>query len=135
MDGDLVGLVLKAFGPAGGLAVLLLVAAMWDNWKLVTRLNDQHDQISAVEKAHVKALAECQAACEREKLLFRETLDKRYQEAVAVFLQRDNEKRQDIATMFERFEHLVGVVSDGLTQVTNANQELRYAMKGSRGRQ
>ena len=76
MDGDLVGLVLKAFGPAGGLAVLLLVAAMWANWKLVTRLNDQHDQISAVEKAHVKALAECQAACEREKLLFRETLDK-----------------------------------------------------------
>lgn len=133
MDGDILGLILKDFGPAGGLAVLLLAASLWANWKLVVRLNKQHDKVTDTETVHAVALANCQANCEREKLLFRETIEKRYQEAVSVFLQRDNEKRQDISIMFERFEHLLGVISDGLTKVAQANENLRYELKGRRG--
>lgn len=121
---DVIELILKDFGPAGGFAIILLGASLWVNWKLVSRITHQGDAISA-----------CRADCEKEKLVYRDVLDKRYQEAVAVFLTRDNQKREDLDNMFRRFENLVEVVSDGLTKVTTANDALRYELKGRRGSQ
>lgn len=126
MDGDVVIFILKAFGPAGGLSVLLLGASVWANWKLVLR-------ITVIETDHVVAIEKCKTECEKEKLAFSETLNGRYREAVATFLQRDQEKRQDINVMYERFEKLLGVVADGLTKVTQANENLRFELKGRRG--
>ncbi len=130
---EIVAIVLKAFGAAGGLAVLLLAASIWANWKLVLRLSKQHDSISEIEKSHIKEMAECQVACEKEKVLYRESVDRHYKEAVITFLERDNQKREDIDTMFKRFETLVAVISDGLTRVTDANNNLRYDLKGLKG--
>lgn len=130
MDGDVIALVFKAFGPAGGLAILILAASLLANYKLFIRLNKQHDTVAELEKDHAVELAECRADCQTEKLAYRDILEKRYHEAVQTFLDRDNQKRIDVDKMFDRFENLVGIVSDGLTKVTQANQELRYSLKG-----
>lgn len=132
MDADLVKLILKDFGAAGGLAVLLLIGSVWCNWKQILHSNKQQNSISEIEKDHIKALSECKIDCEHEKLLYRETVDRRYQEAVTTFLQRDGDNRKDLDRMFTRFENLIGVVSDGLTKVTQSNQNLRYELKGER---
>lgn len=129
MDGDVIAIALKSFGPAGGLAVLLLGGSVWANWKLIVRLNKQHDAVVSLEKAHAEELAACQLSCEKEKALFREQMEMRYKEAVSIFLVRDDQKRQDITTLFTRFENLMGVMTEALSKWTSAIQELRYTVR------
>lgn len=129
MDGDVIGLILKDFGPAGGFAILLLAASMWANWKLDGRLNKNHEAMIALEKTHAEEMSGCRLNCEREKNQFRETLEKRYQEATTTFIARDDQKRQDITVLFARFENMMGIATDTISKSAQATQDMRYAIK------
>lgn len=129
MDEGIIALALKDFGPAGGLAILLLATSIWANWKLILRLNKSHEAFVSLEKSHAEELAQCHLNCEREKTAFKEQLEIRYKEAVSIFLVRDDQKRQDITTLFTRFESLMGITSDALSKWTTAIQDLKYQVR------
>lgn len=133
MDGDLVGVILKDFGPAGGLAILLLAASVWANWKLILRINKMHDTSVALETTHSQEIGACRLDCERDKSQYRESLEKRYQEQVATFLSRDDQKRQDITVMFARFENLMGVITEALTKLTEASVNMKFQIRDGQG--
>lgn len=125
-------LVIKDFGPAGGLAIILLAVSIIANYKLFLRLNEHHDASLKSEVSHAEELSKCRLTCEREKMEFKENLEKRYHEATEVFLLRDNQKREDTKTLFARFESLMGVVTDALSRQTQALQDVQYAIRENR---
>lgn len=132
MDGDLLQIVLKAFGPAGGLAVLMLGASVWANWKLVMRIIKMNDATVTSEKNHAQELVECRLECKREQTDFRDQLEKRYQEQIQRFLVLIDQHRADVGTLFSRFENLMGVITEALTKQTTALVEMKYEIKDVR---
>lgn len=127
--------LVAAFGPAGGLAVFLLIVSAGGSWKLLMWLREAHKEMAAQDAAHAKELSGCKLECEIEKREYREQLDKHFQTAVTNFLERDNQKRADLGTLFAKFENLVGIVSDGMTKVTESTNRLAIEIaKSPRGK-
>lgn len=130
---EFVQLVVKDFGPAGGFAILLLGPAGWAIFQLFRRLSQAQDQAIATAAAHAEELAACQLTCEKEKVLFRDQLERRYQEQSALYQARDQQNRQDIQNVFARYDNLMQVVTDAISRQSQAVQDLRFLIRERQG--
>lgn len=111
--------LIKNFGPYGGLIILLLGVSLYALYKLAGKYGDALEKIAELHSACEKEKKDLEAKHFKEKIEFKEQCDKQLQAAMKEFLERDNQKRNDVIGCFAKFDAFAKEITQGLKEFSN----------------